>query len=137
GTGMGPPNTVTVCTSSNSTWMPKVTARLAIAPTTAAVTVDNDAASVRFPRSRSTYGAPRKIQRKHGANVAHVVTVAPMIPATVGDSVPGCWYAPRKPTNSVTMISGPGVLSASPRPAIIWPGSSQPYCSTAAWLMYA
>ena len=35
------------------------------------------------------------------------------------------------PMNSVTMISGPGVDSAKPRPVAIWPGSSQPYAIAA------
>ena len=83
-------------------------ARFAITPTTAAVTVCSAAAMRRFPRSRSMYGAPRKIQRKHGANVAHVATIAPSIPAASGDRSPGCWYAPTNPTNSRTMMSGPG-----------------------------
>ena len=46
---------------------------------------------------------------------------------------PGCWYAPTKPTNSSTMISGPGSISARPRPTVIWPGWSHPYVPTAAW----
>ena len=35
------------------------------------------------------------------------------------------------------MISGPGVLSASPSPVTIWLVVSHPYCTTAAWFMYA
>jgi hypothetical protein len=86
----------------------------------------------RLPRRRSMNGAPRKIQRKHGAKVAHVTTAAPIKPATAGSRPPGCWYAPTNPTNSVTMMSGPGVLSARPRPVTIWPGPSHPNCVTAA-----
>ena len=38
-----------------------------------------------------------------------------------------------KPTNWVTMIKGPGVVSASPRPSSISPGRSQWKVSTAFW----
>ena len=51
-------------------------------PTTAAVTVSSAAARRRLPRRLSMYGAPRKIHRKQGANVAHTATRAPMVPAS-------------------------------------------------------
>ena len=38
----------------------------------------------------------------------------------------GARNAPMKPTNCTTMISGPGVVSAMPRPSSISPGRSQP-----------
>ena len=41
--------------------------------------------------------------------------------------------APMKPTNCVTMISGPGVVSAMPSPSSISPGASQPKFCTASW----
>ena len=37
-----------------------------------------------LPRRRSTDGAPRKIHRKLGTNVAHATTSAPATPATTG-----------------------------------------------------
>ena len=37
-----------------------------------------------LPRRRSTEGAPRKIQRKLGTNVAHATTRAPTTPAATG-----------------------------------------------------
>ena len=36
------------------------------------------------------YGAPRKIHRKQGSNVAHVATTAPSTPAVMGERSPGC-----------------------------------------------
>jgi hypothetical protein len=36
-----------------------------------------------------------------------------------------------KPTNWVTMMSGPGVVSAMPSPSSISPGASQPKVPTA------
>src|SRR6476659_1945641 len=137
GTGTGPPATVTSRTDVNRVWIANHNARFRITPTIAAVIAWRPAESRSLPRRVSTNGAPRKIHRKHGANVAQVATTAPIIPATNGSSVPGCWYAPTKPTNSVTMISGPGVLSASPSPVTIWFAESHPYFVTAACVMYA
>jgi hypothetical protein len=65
------------------------------------------------------FGPPRKIQRKQGTNVAQVVTKAPRVAARIGGNWPGLFQAPRKPTNCVTMIKGPGVVSASPSPSSI------------------
>jgi hypothetical protein len=48
---------------------------LRITPTTAAVIAERLAASVRFSRKRSTYGAPRKIHRKLGKNVTQTQLV--------------------------------------------------------------
>ncbi len=70
-------------------------------------------------------GAPRKIQRKHGANVTQVASRPPSVPATIGESPPGSRNAAMKPTNCSTMISGPGVVSAMPRPSSISPGVTQ------------
>ena len=50
-------------------------------------------------------------------------------PASIGDSAPGSRKAAMKPTNCSTMISGPGVVSAMPRPSSISPGCSQPIVS--------
>ena len=66
-------------------------------------------------------GAPRKIQRKQGVKVTQVASRPPSVPASSGDSVPGSRKAARKPTNCSTMISGPGVVSAMPRPSSISP----------------
>jgi hypothetical protein len=76
-------------------------------------------------------GAPRKIQRKQGAKVTQVVSSPPSVPATRGDRPPASRKAPMKPTNWVTMISGPGVVSAMPSPSSISPGASQPKVPTA------
>ena len=53
--------------------------------------------------------------------VTQVVSTAPNVAAASGSSAPASRYAPRKPTNCVTMISGPGVVSAMPRPSSISP----------------
>jgi hypothetical protein len=50
----------------------------------------------------------------------------PSVPATSGGRAPASRNAPMKPTNWVTMMSGPGVVSAMPRPSSISPGASQP-----------
>src|SRR5439155_22401354 len=89
GRGMVAKNGRAVSTSSNRTFAATVNARLAITPRTAAVTAVSAARRARLARSRSTHGAPRKTQRKHGANVAHTVTAAPTIPAATGASAPG------------------------------------------------
>ena len=68
---------------------PKYTARLAITPTTAAVMPASAAVSERLPRSRSTYGAPRKMKTKHGTKVTQVVSSAASTAATQGGSAPG------------------------------------------------
>src|SRR5262245_16364558 len=137
GSGTGPPATVTSRTDVNRVWIANHKARFKMTPTIAAVIAWRPADKRSCPRSRSANGAPRKIHRKQGANVAHVATTAPITPATNGSSVPGCWYAPTKPTNSVTMIRGPGVLSARPSPVTIWFAESHPYLVTAAWVIYA
>src|SRR3546814_6410128 len=54
-------------------------------------------------------GAPAKIHRKHGRKVTQVVRIAPKVAATSGGSPVASRKAARKPTNCVTMISGPGV----------------------------
>ena len=48
------------------------------------------------------------------------------MPAVSGVRVPGWFQAVIKPTNCVTMISGPGVVSARPRPSSISFSVSQP-----------
>src|SRR5436190_965595 len=57
-------------------------------PTTAAVIADKAVASARLPRSRSTNGAQRKIQKKHGAKVTQVARRPPSVAATIGDDWP-------------------------------------------------
>jgi hypothetical protein len=133
GRSIDPPRTATGTTRSNITWTANQMARLRITPTTAAVIAASAPATTRLPRSTSTNGAPTRIQRKHGANVTQVVSSPPRVPATSGESPPGSRYAARNPTNCVTMMSGPGVVSAIPRPSSISPGCSQPCVSTACW----
>ena len=58
-------------------------------PTTAAVIPVSAADSDRLPRSRSTYGAPRKMNTKHGTNVTQVVSSAARTAATHGFRLPG------------------------------------------------
>ena len=65
-------------------------------------------ASDLLPRSFSMYGAPRKIQRKHGVNVTQVASRPPSVAASSGDSPPASRKAAMKPTNCSTMMSGPG-----------------------------
>src|SRR5262245_11215867 len=95
---------------------PNHTARFNTTPTTAAVTDESAALSRTFPYNFSMYGAPRKIQRKHGTNVTHVVNSA----HTTAAGQPPAFHPPINPTNCSTMISGPGVVSAKPKPSIIW-----------------
>ena len=61
-----------------------------------------------LPRNCSMCGAPRKIHRKQGTNVAQVVMNAPSVAANSGDKPIGCFHPPMNPTNWRTMISGPG-----------------------------
>ena len=100
-------------------------------PTTAAVTAVSAAPSARLSRSRSMKGAPRKIHRKQGRKVTQVVSSPPRVAASSGGRPPASRSAPMKPTNCVTMISGPGVVSAMPSPSSISPGASQPKFCTA------
>ena len=95
-------------------------------PTTAAVMAVSAAVSTALSRSRSMKGAPRKIHRKQGVKVTHVVRSPPSVAANRGDRPLASRKAPMKPTNCVTMIKGPGVVSAMPRPSSISPGASQP-----------
>ena len=97
-----------------------------ITPTTAAVIAVRAAVSTLLSRKRSMKGAPKNIQRKQGVNVTQVVSSPPNVPAMSGDSPLASRKAPMKPTNCVTMISGPGVVSAMPSPSSISPGASQP-----------
>src|SRR5919199_3474101 len=84
--------------------MANQTARLRITPTTAAVIAESAALRALLPRIFSTYGAPRKIHRKHGVNVTQVASRPPSVPATSGFSAPGSRNAPMKPTNWSTMM---------------------------------
>src|SRR3954468_11694618 len=125
GTSTLAPNQLTGCSSPNSTCRANQTARLRITPTTAAVTAPSAAASALLARNASAKGAPKKIQRKQGVKVTQVVSSPPSVPASTGLSELGARQAPRKPTNWVTMISGPGVVSAMPSPSSISPGCTQ------------
>ena len=100
-------------------------------PTTAAVMAASAPDSRRLERNCSMNGAPAKIHSIDGANVTHVVSAAPMMPATIGENGAALRNAARKPTNCVTRISGPGVVSARPRPSTISGAVIQPLVSTA------
>ncbi len=94
----------------------KYAARLAMTPTTAALIPVSAADSAWFPRSFSTDGAPTRMNKKEGTNVAQVVIRAPSVAATHGSNSPGSRYAETNATKETTRISGPGVVSASARP---------------------
>ena len=81
------------------------------------------------------YGAPAKIHSIDGTKVTQVVSAAPSKPATSGENGAALRKAARKPTNCVTRISGPGVVSARPRPSTISRAESQPWVSTACCAM--
>ena len=70
-------------------------------------------------------GAPAKIHSIDGANVTQVVMAAPRTPAVTGENGAASRNAARKPTNCVTRMSGPGVVSASPSPSTISGAVSQ------------
>ena len=89
--------------------------RLSITPTTAAVIADNAPCNRGCELIQSMYGAPANIHKKHGIKVTHKVKR----PAINANFIPPSWKAARKPTNSVTNINGPGVVSARPNPSII------------------
>ncbi len=83
----------------NMVWIANQIARLRMTPTTAAVITERAPLSARLPRMASMKGAPRKIQRKQGANVTQVVSRPPRVPANAGASDPGSRQAAMKPTN--------------------------------------
>src|SRR3546814_3344036 len=85
-------------------------ARFRITPTTAAVIAVSAAESAGLPRSRSTKGAPAKIQRKQGTKVTQVVRIAPTVEASRGCIETESRKAARNPTNCVTTISGTGMV---------------------------
>ena len=95
-------------------------------PTTAAVMAASAPESWRLARSRSTKGAPAKIHSMDGTNVTQVVMAAPSMPAMTGEKGAASRNAARKPTNCVTRISGPGVVSARPSPSTISGAVIQP-----------
>ena len=111
-----------------NTCPPKNTARLAITPTTAAEIAVSGAVMRTLPRVDSTSGPPARMKTKDGRKVNRVATAAPAAPAA--NCAPGpnsAWVQPpTKPTKATIMISGPGVVSPSARPSIIWPALSQP-----------
>ena len=88
-------------------------------PTTAAVIAASAPDRCRLARSGSMNGAPAKIHSIDGTNVTQVVIAAPIMPAAIGENGAASRKAARKPTNCVTRISGPGVVSARPRPSTI------------------
>src|SRR5262249_9922625 len=110
----------------NAVWIANQIAKFRITPTTAAVTAESAAFSPTTLRSLSMKGAPTNIQRKQGANVTQVASNPPKVPASRGASDPGLRKAAIKPTNWSTMMSGPGVVSAIPRPSSISVGVIHP-----------
>src|SRR4029077_3620856 len=82
--------------SRKTVWIANQIARFKITPTTAAVMAESAALSGWLPRSFSTNGAPRKIQRKHGVKVTQVAKRPPSVPASMGASGPGSRDAARK-----------------------------------------
>src|SRR5262249_32359991 len=119
-------NARTGTVSWKTVWIANQIARFKITPTTAAVIAESAALSAVLPRSFSTKGAPRQIQRKQGGTVTQGASKPRNVPASMGASEPGSRNAAMKPTNCSTMISGPGVVSAMPSPSSISPGLSQP-----------
>src|SRR6185312_2140287 len=103
------------------------TDRFRMTPTTAAVIAASAPDSLRFARKGSTNGAPAKIHNMDGTKVTQVVITAPRTPAVIGEKGAGFRNAARKPTNCVTRMSGPGVVSASPSPSTISGAVIQPY----------
>jgi hypothetical protein len=71
-----------VCAAKNN-------ARLAITPTTAAVMPVNAEVRCWLCRNRSTYGAPRKTNKKQGTKVTHTTNKEARTAATHGSSAPG------------------------------------------------
>ncbi len=104
----------------------KTTPSFSITPTTAAVMPVSAACSLGLAVRRSMYGAPAKTRKKLGRNMPKVVKSPPRTPAVRGVSAPGLFQAVMKPVNCVTMISGPGVVSARPRPSTSCSWVSQP-----------
>ena len=110
--------------SPKSTCSPNQSARLAMTPTTAAVTAVSAPATWRLSRSRSMKGAPAKMKRNEGAKITHSCDEAPIVPATSGSSPVAPRAPARKPTKTSTRISGPGVVSASPGRSASRPGGA-------------
>src|SRR5262249_57838990 len=68
--------------SRKTVWIANQIARFKITPTTAAVIADSAALRGLLPRSFSTNGAPRKIQRKHSVNVNQDASKPTRVPGT-------------------------------------------------------
>lgn len=92
-----PINAITLTATANQSSMPSVgkrtckpnqIAKFNTTPTTAAVMADSAAVRFFLPRSCSMCGAPRRIHRKHGKNVVHVVINAPSVAASKGGRLP-------------------------------------------------
>ena len=122
-------------TDANSTCSANQTVRLRITPTTAAVTAASAPDSRWLARSCSTNGAPAKISSIGGTKVTQVVSAEPSTALVTGENGSGLRQAPRKPTNCVTLISGPGSVSAKPSPSTISGAVIQPWVSTACCAM--
>ena len=119
----------------NRTCSANQTVRLRMTPTTAAVMAASAPDSLWLERSCSTNGAPAKIHSIEGVKVTQVVMAAPSTPAMIGENGAASRKAARKPTNWVTRISGPGVVSARPKPSTISGAVIQWWVSTASCAM--
>jgi hypothetical protein len=108
---------------SNRVLTAKYTARLAITPTTAAVTPVS--AAVLVAAEPFHVGGAQEHEQEAGHERHPVTSTDATMPATQGSRAPGLRYAPRNATNCTTMISGPGVVSARASPRTISPGASQ------------
>jgi len=80
------------------------------------------AVNFRLPWVVSMNGPPSRMKKNDGRKVKKVTTLAATAPARNSDSLPkiALVHPPTKPTNETTMISGPGVVSPSASPSIIW-----------------
>src|SRR5687767_7822003 len=126
------PNRLTPSPVTN-TAEPNTTERFRITPTTAEVTSDNARLRRTFPCNLSMYGAPEKTNKNEGKKVAKVTSSAQAAAYTAWSWPPVFCQPVMKPMNCSTMISGPGVVSASARPSTACAAEIQP-APTAAWL---
>src|SRR5712691_7043913 len=67
-------------------------AKVNTTPSTAAVMADNVALITLLLRRISINGATRNIHKKVGTKVTQILSTAPNVPATMGDSAPGLRY---------------------------------------------
>ena len=91
----------------------------------------DDAAAGRLSDGATLKSHAERMLNDDGTKVTHRVIAAPARPPPSAPNGAGLRKPARKPTNCVTRISGPGVVSARPRPSIISRAVSQPCVSTA------